>query len=579
MAVAQGGGLHPRVVEADAVPGVGQQALAQRLFGGGVGVGPHVQVQRHDAVASGGRQRRVGQQAAVGHGVAAPRIGQRPLRHRVVCLGPHRVPHLDVHPRQAVAAILRQHRLLLLLVGGVGVALPPHAVAARHLLLGAVRRVEVHRDGGVVALAARVEQREGVGHRRVAGQGRGPVDGEGRVVDAARPWPLHVALRHRVLVGRRGHQVGVQRQLPAEDVAVVDAVAVNHLDIPLAVERAADEAAECVVGVVEVAAQLHVARVDRQAVLVAGAVQDAVAVGIGDAAVGAVAPAVVPPHAGAVARGGGVALAPRALLLRVVGFAQVGLARDVGARQPSARALRDVAAAPRAAARLPLQQVGLLPVGAGDVDVYVADIRVLHVDAHIVDGVGGAYGVARREGVEGHPRAVRAAAVALQPVGQEDALRMAQRRVRAVDHRRACVGIADGHQAQLRAAHVLLQVDAADALRRRAQARRQQPCQCRQRAPRTPSPFAPARAAGEGTGMPCMSFMCHNANEVHLHRRCIPDRKITHYFHSLQVRVAGRRAVAASHCIKIRRFNTWGPLRRALSRPVVPWRTKVSPFS
>ena len=87
-------------------------------------------------------------------------------------------------------------------------------------------------------------------------------EGEGDVVRAGALRNDVVAANHavaaeiervhvKVITPDRGHQLRVQREFPLHDVAVVVLQHVLHLDVPVAVERTADQRAEILVRVID----------------------------------------------------------------------------------------------------------------------------------------------------------------------------------------------------------------------------------------------------------------------------------------------------------------------------------------
>ena len=301
------------------------------------------------------------------------------------------------------------------LVDNNGVA---HAVFARYGLPHHVHKLDA--EGGVHPVAHVVVDPRGVGHRGVAGgSGRG-IDHEGGVVDAVHRVARQLVGRHQSAL--LAHQVAVEREFPLEDVAVVVGPSVHNFDVPVAVDGASHEAGQVLFGVVEVGSVGHVARIYgvtfRGRRRVGAAVDDAVAGGVLVAVAGVAAPAVVPAHAGLVAIGVGVARTHAVLL--VDGDAEVGTQVGVATRCPASVLRGNGAVARRCARAAEVHQRGFLPIGAGDVDVYVADVRVLQFDTYVVDVVGVANHGAGTEILERHRRAVGAPHLAaFHAVGQE----------------------------------------------------------------------------------------------------------------------------------------------------------------
>ena len=239
-------------------------------------------------------------------GAMIPLQGQLAGAQRGVERGIAVVPHIQAVQHQAVAAaavgVVERHighfAVEGLSVVGDGQLVLVHRVAH----LAARRCQQLHRDAGVEHTAQRVgdQHRVGDGGVGAALQRRG--DHKGGVATARHIFAIHIGIRHRRhIVGAR-QAVGVQCQLPAEDIAVVHPPAVDDLDIPGAVHRTANQVAERVVGVVEMGACRHIRRVGGviRRVVVRGAVYQAVAARVGKARVGAVRPAVAPSRAGTV---------------------------------------------------------------------------------------------------------------------------------------------------------------------------------------------------------------------------------------------------------------------------------------
>ena len=366
----------------------------------------------------------------IAHGVVASRAVALPLEGEQL-VGANGV--IEVHvvggmlgegeQHQAVAAVfcLQVHHMCACAL--LGLVTHPIDVALAHIVLhlGTRQRVEADGGRGVEGGAAGSGYAEVVGNARVAHHVLGGVEAEGAVVESGGGIANHLVGLGQTLDGQ---QLGSQREFPLEDVAVVDRIAIHHLDKPGAVQRTAHQLAEALVGMVEVLLGYHVARVDASVVGMPAAIHNAVARRILVAQLRVVAPAIVPTDAWLVAAG--IAVARVARVLGVFGLAEEVRLVHVVAWQPLARAAGYHVVATRCASTRKSHNVGALPVGACDVDVDVAYVAMFHVDADIFDVLRCADDGRVGEVGEGNRRAVGAGTIAWYPIGQKHRLGVAK---------------------------------------------------------------------------------------------------------------------------------------------------------
>ena len=144
-----------------------------------------------------------------------------------------------------------------------------------------------------------------------------PVNHKCRIIHLTRVRANHLPSGY--LTGR-WQEVLVHGNLPIEDIAVVSAPSINHLNLPRAVEWTADKGTERIIGTVEIASGCYIRRVDPSVVFVRTAVYYSIIVGIHIPRISTIAPTIVPPHARPIAILCRVACV---VILHVVSLAQV----------------------------------------------------------------------------------------------------------------------------------------------------------------------------------------------------------------------------------------------------------------
>ena len=380
-----------------------------------------MQRQRQQAVGTQVVHQRVRLGAGGGERPMVPLQGQTRGTYRGVEGGTTVATHIQVVHHQTVAAaaarVVEHH------IGGIVVeqpsAIPMGKVVLIHRVVDRAAGGGMEQDGerSVEHTPYRVGDKHRIRHRRVGREVERCGDDKRRVAAARDIRTQQVGIRYRrhILVARKA--VGIQCQLPAEDIAVVTAPSVDNLDIPRAVHRATYQVRKRVVGVVELRARRHIRRVERVAHKVRIAVNQAVARGVAEACVRAVRPTVAPAHARLVVLRRRVARRPP---LRVVRLPQIGTHPHIAARLPASAAGGNTAVAIRAA-RAPIPQyVGRLVVGTGNVDIDVAHPRVLYVQHHIAYVVHVAYMRVALKARKHQLRTVRTSVRgAILPVGQK----------------------------------------------------------------------------------------------------------------------------------------------------------------
>ena len=85
---------------------------------------------------------------------------------------------------------------------------------------------------------------------------------EKRVAQRLHPRSIHLHIRH-IRIIHRGI-VGRQRQLPAKNITIVNAVTVHHFNVPRPVERTSHQTLERLIWMIELGARRHIGRVENR---------------------------------------------------------------------------------------------------------------------------------------------------------------------------------------------------------------------------------------------------------------------------------------------------------------------------
>ena len=191
---------------------------------------------------------------------------------------------------------------LILATFRINVAVPLQTAANRRVHFHTRQRMEGDTDGGIVTTTACVIHGERVADDRVVRKVGRRFNPEQRIRDISNPRTIGSGIFQNEIP--LWQHIRTQGELPTEQIAIVNAPAILHFNVPRSVKRASDQARKRIVRMIELCSRSHVRRIHYRIMFISSTVNIATrSRGIRITLSGVVRPTIVPTCSGFIAVG------------------------------------------------------------------------------------------------------------------------------------------------------------------------------------------------------------------------------------------------------------------------------------